>query len=224
MSNRSAIPLTVACLDVGSVTGGGVGWAVQSTIGLAHGTELGVFVDALADTLSSGSRVALGFECPLYVPRRIDLKRISSKREGEGGLNWSGGPGPNVLTTGLVQVNWVLSRLAERDHSLRGTTRWIEFDDERVKLFVWEAFITSEVGGDVVLPASVNLANIHEKDAISGVMVFSNRVAANQLPDSDLQAEPAISLIGMHLLMTGLNEDRTLLEEPCLVVRARKPQ
>lgn len=214
--------VVAACLDVGSVMSGGVGWALRGPSGLSHGSDLVELVRAVSGVLLDGGRVALGFECPLYVPRRADPRQLACQRIGEAGLNWCGGPGAAVLATGLVQVNWVLSRLAECDRSLRATTRWGEFGPSR--LFVWEAFITSKHGDFAVMPADLPTCSLHERDAVAGLVVFTNRVLLAGNLRSDLGAEPAISLIGLHLLMTGLSDDRSLLEETCLVVRARKPQ
>jgi len=216
--------LVTACLDVGSVTSGGVGWAVDESHGLLHGCDLVDFVNALSGIVLNGGRIALGFECPLYVPRRADPRQLAYQRIDEAGLNWCGGPGVAVLATGLVQVNWVLSRLVECDRSLRATTRWGEFVEGHSRLFVWEAFITSRHGDPVVMPPDLPTCSLHERDAIAGLVAFTKRMVDAGELRSDLGAEPAISLIGMHLLMMGLSDARNLLDERCMVVRARKPR
>jgi hypothetical protein len=188
------------------------------------GRELADFVNVLGTHLMAERSVAVGFECPLYVPKRGDANLMTDCRLGEEGLNWCGGPGASVLATGLAQVNWVMAHLAQLDVPVTGTTRWQEFASGQCQLFVWEAFITSRAG--VVVPQdSVAGISPHEADALCGALAFEQVTPTNgaQFP-SDLQDEPAFSLIGMHLLETGLSTDMSLMSERCSVLKVRKPR
>ncbi|KFN49309.1 hypothetical protein [Arenimonas composti] len=212
----------VACLDVGSPAKGNVGWAVLSDDRRRAGGDLSVFVGHVVDLLAAGQRVAVGFECPLYVPKRADMFAMSRRRAGEERVNWCGGPGASVLAIGLAQVNWCLARIAERVPTVRGTTRWAELVQGSANLFCWEAFITRRAGICVQLGDADGLSP-HERDALCGAMAFAAAIADGSVPMGDFAREDAFSLAGLHLLETGLSDDITLLSEPCLVLKVRKP-
>jgi hypothetical protein len=215
--------LTVACLDVGSVTRGNVGWAVLGSRRL-HGDSLDDLVDNLIVDIRLQRKIALGFECPLHVPRRGEPEQLTKRRLGEIGVNWCGGPGGSVLATGLVQVRWVLGRLADEFPKMRGTTRVSEFRRKATQLLVWEAFVTKKAGRKISLgrfPRS--RGRPHERDALVGALACRQRLKSSSVPSSDLEVEDSISLAGMHLVASGLAHDVRLLDEQCLVVMARKP-
>lgn len=218
------IPEVVACLDVGSPKSGNVGWAVLHCGEKKFGRHLPQFIDQLVLHLEMGRTAAIGFECPLYIPKRDDPMEMTSARLGEVGVNWCGGPGGSVLATGLVQVHWVLRHLAQRVFQLAASTRWQDFCYRNVQLFIWEAFITSTGGVTVSegLPDK-NAASDHERDAICGAMAFAALSKKQTAVTSDLRQEPAISLVGMHMLNTGLATDWGLLNETCVVLKVRKP-
>jgi hypothetical protein len=199
-----------------------VGWAVLDQTGRRLGSDLEVLVDALAPHLVAERNIALGFECPLYVPKRADVSLMTTCRPGEVGLNWCGGPGGSVLATGLVQVNWVLRQLARRSRLATGTTRWSEFSSGRCQLFVWEAYITSRSGVKV---SSDEIAGVssHQGDALCGALAFQRVVVSDDTFPSDFEREPALSLIGMNLVETGWSCDVTLMSEACAVLKVRKP-
>lgn len=216
-------PAVVACLDIGSPKKGNVGWAVLCGSSQRTGRDLWQFIEALVAHLSEKRSVAIGFECPLYVPKRSDVDAMTDCRLGEAGLNWCGGPGASVLATGLAQVNWVATQLVQRVPGVAGTTRWPEFASGLCQMFFWEAFITSLAGVVVEIDAADDVTP-HEQDALCGALAFRNvKVTASDFP-SDLHDEPALSLIGLHLVESGLSQDVSLLSERCAVLKVRKPQ
>jgi len=223
MSREAFLPAVVACVDIGSPKKGNVGWAVLHEATQATGRELERFIAVLDAHVRAGRSVAVGFECPLYVPKRLDVATMTDCRLGEEGLNWCGGPGASVLATGLAQVNWVLARLAQLATGATGTTRWQEFSSGKCQLFFWEAFITSRAG--VVVPIdAVDGVSVHEEDALCGALAFRQVVVTDDRFPSDLRDEGALSLIGMHLLETGLSADMSLMSECCTVLKVRKPR
>jgi len=127
--------LATCCADVGSVKGGNFGWC-----GLRPGTKpvLGVeieqFAEFIAASLRDGIKVAVGFECPLFVPVRDEPLRLAMARSGEGNRSWSAAAGCGVLATGLVEVIWTLSHVKK----ILGAAPTPFLD--------WQKFITSESG------------------------------------------------------------------------------
>lgn len=128
-----------------------------------------------------------------------------------------------MLATGLVQVPWILGMIARGTKGIRATTRWSEFANRDCQVLAWEAFITSRDGMRPDLKRyQTKRSTAHEHDALSGAATFLERLIGGNEIKSELEPEPSISLIAWHLLSCGLSSDRSLIAEPCIVVKARK--
>jgi hypothetical protein len=212
--------LSIFCADVGSVSGERFGWWGSPEL---DGTEedfksMPTFADSLAADLRQGVPVALGFECPLFIPARDapeDLLTAIQGNPGEGDRPFSSGAGATALVAGLAQALWVFRQLRQRlAHKPRVTFNWQEFKSCG-GLFVWEAFVTRRAGdhGHVV----EGVTNTHVEDAKSAVNAFQRA-----LPDptkSNIMDEPRVfSLAAAALLRAGWGIHPALLAEPCLVI------
>lgn len=200
--------LSVYCADVGSVTKHNFGW-----YGDRDGTSGGNITDLaaqIARDLLEQRPVALGFECPLFVPLVKDPQRLGCKRPGEA-LAWSAGAGTGALATGLVQVLWLLREIRERvgNQTCPAYLRWSEFVEAGEGLFLWEAFVSGKGKRDS-----------HAADAQAAVEAF--RAA---LPDPDrascVVCNDVQSLVGAALVRTGWTTDLSVLATPSPVIRAR---
>lgn len=202
--------MEVVCADLGSVKAGNFGWFA----GLSDGTEckgadIQELADCVADLLTRGKRVALGFEAPMYVPLRDDVLTLTSKRQGETNPNWIGGPGASVLATGLAQVPWVLAAVKERMHgSTNASLDWGEFDLGAAQIFLWEAFVSGAAKG-----------KSHIDDAKIAVRAFRDALP-NPGSNTEFSEPKVLSLLGAYLLRTGWRTDVSVLSERCLVVKA----
>jgi hypothetical protein len=97
--------LAIFCADVGSIKQKRFGWAGTLPDGAAiSGTNIEEFAAQVAKQLENKAKVALGFECPLFVPVRSNPVEVNSARKGEGNRSWSAGAGTGALATGLVEV------------------------------------------------------------------------------------------------------------------------
>jgi hypothetical protein len=87
----------IYCADVGSIPNGRFGWARsaadETKIERHCGTEIVEVLDGLAEDLTAGQAVALGFECPLFVPVPEQPLRLGMARPGETNRPWSAGAG-----------------------------------------------------------------------------------------------------------------------------------
>lgn len=218
--------LVIACVDVGKPNN--VGWA--SLDGGSHrtGNDLHQLIKILVTSLEARRPVALGFECPLYVPSRDDLATLNMARMDEGKYPWSG-IGASVLAAGLPLVAWVLRQLHSAAPSAAATTRWGDFATGFAQMLVWEAFVTSTPGDEVVLPKDCMATTDHQRDALAGAIAFLNGLpgvdqVVDSPPRSALGDEAALSIIGMQILASGMGSDLGLLRERCLVARATKPR
>ena len=199
--------LIIACADIGSVAGGKFAWADNAKADGCLPSTLAVHV---AELLLSGKGVALGFECPLFVPLPDKERLLGKGREGDGNRAWSAGAGCAVLTTGLVQVTWVLRAIRDHvDDSCPAFLRWGDFAEAGSGLFLWEAFVSGESKGAD-----------HVSDARIAVNAFDERLHALEQPNAIRCETEVYSLVGAALLRSGWSSDPGLLSEPCLIVRA----
>jgi hypothetical protein len=88
--------LAIYCADIGSVPRGRFGWSrnepSETTLETHRGgTEILDLVNAVGDDLAAGRPVALGFECPLFVPVPVEPLRLGKARPGDGNRSWSAG-------------------------------------------------------------------------------------------------------------------------------------
>jgi hypothetical protein len=104
--------------------------------------------DGLASAITSefitGRRVALGFECPLFIPVPHHWADIGKARVGEGDRSWSAGAGATVTTYGLHEVAWILAHLREAGNAKKpiffSPEAWLSSTEPG--LLLWEAFVT----------------------------------------------------------------------------------
>jgi hypothetical protein len=201
--------VAVYCADIGSAAAGRFGWASTGPDGTASGADMRQLVASVADDLRAGRPVALGFECPLFVPLALEPEALTSARGGEGNRPWSASAGACALTTGLVQVAWILRevrRLAPPES--QATLEWDDFSRGRASLLLWEAFVcgASKRGG-------------HVADAQAATDAFRERLLASALTSDVGAGLEAYSLIGAALLRSGWSNDPKLLQHACVVVR-----
>jgi hypothetical protein len=210
-----AMKLVIYCADIGSIPNRRFGWARSAANegGIERhrsGTEIIELLDGVAEDLAAGRGVALGFECPLFVPVPEQPLRLGMARAGERNRPWSAGAGAGAMATGIVEVAWILAELRRRCPKATPYLDWTEFATGR-GLFVWEAFVTAGAK-----------AATHVDDATVAVAAFRNC-----LPDptamNAVTAERPLSLIGTALLWSGWSTDAAVLHAPCLVIKAALP-
>lgn len=211
----SVMDLAVYAVDVGSVSQGKLGWA--RAVGPdgrvdpeAEETDIRRLVDALEADVRAERPIALGFECPLYVPVPADPQRLGKARAGEGNRAWSAGAGTGALATGLVEAAWVLRSLRERLVELEVSLNWVEFTRKAEGLFLWEAFVSGTGKG-----ASAS----HHGDAAIAVERFLELLPDPTVADV-IDAEAPLSLIGAAALWAGCLDDPAAVHQKCLVVMA----
>lgn len=207
----------IYCADIGSVPNGRFGWARSDAdeAGIERhrgGAEIVEMVDAVAEDLTAGRAVALGFECPLFVPVPTQALRLGKARRGEQDRAWSAGAGAAALATGLVEVAWILAEMRRHCPSTKAHLDWSSFADAGSGLFLWEAFVSGSAK-----------AGTHVDEAAIAVSTFRDA-----LPDPSaanaVGAERPLSLLGAALIWSGWTGDLNLLDAPCLVIRAAPPE
>src|ERR1700733_7616065 len=103
--------LVLYCDDIGSVKKGNFGWARLCHEEMESECEarnsILDLVRAVVEDLKRGNPVALGFECPLFVPLPEDPGDLTKERVGERDRPWSAGAGAACLATGLTETVWI---------------------------------------------------------------------------------------------------------------------
>jgi len=201
--------ISVYCADIGSVARRRFGWASEPSIVDVDSTDIRELARSVAAELGGGRKVALGLECPLFVPITDDPTNLTSAREGEGSRPWSAVAGSGVLATGLTETVWILREIRR----LLGARvpvylSWREFAIVNRGMLVWEAFVSSKAK-----------QKSHAEDARAGVRAFVAKVTGGDV-ESDVRGAEVHSLIGAALIRTGWSDDVALLQASCLVVKA----
>jgi len=200
--------IVIGAIDVGAPRN--IGWAIIDGDSELYGNDLDVFVEAFAERVV-GRPAALGFECPLFIPLRQGLQKLTAQRDGEQGRPWSAGAGATVTTIGLAIVTYTLSQLRTKMGVTSGagiTLDWNAWPTSN-SILLWEAFVS---GANHAAPGE------HWRDALNAARGFRKA-----LPDLNrcnaVTGDNVLSLIGACALRSGWSHDAELLHERCLVIR-----
>lgn len=205
------LELVIYCADIGSIKNERFGWCryeLKCNSGYETGTSIRVFTDSIVRDLDSTKKVALGFECPLFIPMQENEIEIGSKRIGEGNRSWSAGAGCSVLVTGIAEYLWIFNRIAnQKNRKVIPTFDWDQFIHGNENLFIWEAFITgSEKGKE------------HYEDAEIAVQSFIKHYP--NINDANcIEVSEAFNLVGAALLRSGIVDDINKLTEKAIVLK-----
>jgi hypothetical protein len=140
--------ITIFAVDVGSPKN--FAWVCDAGL---QGKDGDTLTAAITKSFATGQRIALGFECPLFIPVPRHWDGIGKARVGEGNRSWSAGGGATVTTYGLHEVAWILARLRETGNAkvpiFFSPEAWLLSNEPG--LLLWEAFVTgSDKGRDHV--------------------------------------------------------------------------
>ncbi|HUW11846.1 MAG TPA: hypothetical protein VM537_19120 [Anaerolineae bacterium] len=210
--------LVVYAVDVGSIKkkGGNFAWAraecVSGHVDVSTDTDIDRLVAEVVEDLGAGHSVALGFECPLFIPVRSDPTEFAARRLGEWNRPWSAGAGAARMATGLAQSVYVLRRVRESAEeaglSVTPTLAPSQFTAGEANLLLWEAFVSGK-----------SKTRSHVGDAESAARLCLCRLQADT-PQTDIGGDgDVLSLVGAAAIRSGLSDATELLSQPCLVVR-----
>lgn len=194
----------VYAVDPGSLRKQKFGWASSRQRQGSH--DISELVSDIYDDLSASRKVAMGFECPLFVPCPSDPSNLGKARKGEDKA-FSASPGACATMTGLPAMGWVLREIGRRHPRVRATTRWPEFQSQRFGLLLWEALVTGKDKGASDIDDAQRALEAFEKN-------LNNPDAA-----TCVRCESPISFAGALVLWAGLGEDTSVLREAALVLR-----
>lgn len=192
--------LLIACADVGSIANGNFGWAANDGEEGSDPLTLAIRVSA---ALNAGHQVALGFECPLFVPVPAEMKNLGKGRDNEGNRPWSAGAGCAAMATGLVQIAWTLQQIRRQ---CPGEVP-VHFDLPALTrdrgLLIWEAFVSGKSKG-----------GSHIADAKRAVQAFENADGQRR----NIFTDRPMSLAALALLWSGWDIDIDSVRRSCLTI------
>jgi len=180
---------------------------------------------SVLEAFANRAPVALGFEAPMMVPvspvEANGWQSLGKARQGEAANGqsrpWSAGAGSGTLATGLVQMAWVLERVAMASPHLRCTTQselWLAKD---AGLYLWEAFVSGSAK-----PAP-NGVTQHAADAAAAADTFATRLEESNLLLSDVTCEPgtAFNLAAAAAIYSGMSIATAEIRLPLRVYRTQ---
>lgn len=214
----NADALAICCADIGSIRNDNFGWAVVHGDRQRGGKAIGGLVEEVVGSLAAGVKVALGFECPLWVPVPDDPLGLTAGRKVDADRAWSSWVGASVLAAGLTETVWILRQirrgLADKGASLPSAyLDWDAFTGAETGIFLWEAFVTGAA------KAAASEEDGHTADARIACGEFAARLPDPTSKSVDEPPHAVRSLIGAALLWAGWSEDLKLLRARCLVVK-----
>jgi hypothetical protein len=210
--------LAVYCADIDSIAKGNFGWArLEPDVGsMESDRRIDQMVEHLVMDLHAARPVALGFECPLWIPVPEASSELGMGRPNEGSPSWSSQPGGCVLAIGLAQVSWVLREVKIRVPEVRGFVECTDFMTAAgCRVFLWEAFVSGAAKADR------EASDSHTRDAETGAQRFAEFVDDPvESCQEFVPTTPFLSLVGATMIGAGWTDDTGLLRTAPLVVRA----
>lgn len=204
--------IIVWCADIGSIKNKRFGWC-RAVLGrnevFSFGISIEDFAQGIAEDLINGHKVAIGFECPLFVPISDNPLYLTSARAGEGGRLWSAVAGCGALATGLTECAWILGRIKElTSKDIEVTFNWDEFNSKSLNLFIWEAFVSKD-----------SKSTTHHGDAEVAVRAFIGKYP-DLVQANSIKVDNPYNLVAAAVLRAGISDDIALLSQSCIVIKA----
>jgi hypothetical protein len=207
----NSLRLMVFAADVGSIRKGNFAWASDPALSGRDHVSIAELASSMAEAVKSGQRIALGMECPLFVPCPVSLSELGRARQGEEALAWSAQVGAIVAMLGFQQLCWILRTVRDQlSGNPTGTLEWSEFSGGQHTLFLWEAFVSGKAKG-------VD----HLEDALIAVRAFRESRSRRDWRTSVSCPHPA-SLAGAALIWSGWSHDTGLVQTPAEVIRGNE--
>jgi hypothetical protein len=127
------------------------------------------------------------------------------------------GAGSGALTTGLVQMAWVLQRLVTLEGPVTATTQPQRWFDGDINLLLWEAFVS---GPAKPIPGEVSQ---HAADAAAAAATFADRWSSEASTGSDVVCAPngSFNLAASAALYAGVDINPQEIRLPVVVLRTQ---
>ncbi|MCX8500700.1 MAG: hypothetical protein ORO03_03260 [Alphaproteobacteria bacterium] len=211
----------IAVVDIGSPKKGKIGWVIMDDKEnfCCQGKSLGKFIDKIKAVIKKNEKIAIGFEAPLFVPKRMNEMELNCQREGEAGKSFSAGAGAAVLVTALTVIPFILSGIKEYNGQPDVFFDFEKWQTAKAGIFFFEAFVTSKPKPKGSSKSSdIDDAKIAAKTALCRF----NQCKSHE-SDVTVGKDESLNLLGAMLLRCGFSQDVSLLDKSCIVIKCNKP-
>lgn len=203
--------------DIGGIRSGNFGWArcvPEEKANLIGSTDISRLIDCLQKDMENLMSIALGFECPLFIPVPISENDLCRGRQGEGSRSLFAQAGATVTTLGVHQAAWILRKIhpygTNHFEFTTDLSKWPPSDDHQV-LFCWEAFVSG-----------IAHSRSHTRDAATATMFFLHNEMHLGVVNA-VTTELPFSLIQAVALWAGWSTNMAELHGSTLVIKPDKP-
>ena len=176
--------------------------------------DISKLVECLLTDMANKKSIALGFECPLFMPVPLSADDLSKGRQGEGARSMFAPVGMTVTTLGIHQAAWILRKIYQSGCSgYQFTTEFSKWppSTNRQILLCWEAFVSNDAHSED-----------HVRDATTAAMFFLENEELLERVNA-VTTEFPFSLIHAVALWTGWSTDMSGLHQTTLVLKPSKP-
>ena len=199
--------------DIGSIPQGKFGWArcvPERETTPVGSTSISELANYLKKDIEKGVNIAIGFECPLFLPVPYFEGDLCRGRQGDGNRAVFAQAGATIATLGVHQVAWILRTIcpvgANHIEFTTDSSIWPPSDKRQV-LFCWEAFVCGDAHG-----------NDHVRDAATATMFFIDNEMRLEAVNA-VTTQQSLSLIQAVALWAGWSTNVDRLHDSALVIK-----
>jgi len=212
--------LVIYCFDVGSYES--IGWYRWLNPSLnSGGSDIDILINHIQEDLKTDKIVALGFECPIFIPTVTNKKNLLKARKGDSvegqSRPWSAGAGAIVSVAGLQESLYIFNKLmsysVEFNIPILPTFNKDDLYKCQNNLLIWEALISG------TSKQLLTGASSHEADAFYACKLFYDRFTQLDSNITTNNNEEYFTIIGASLLRSGLSNDINIMKEKCIAIK-----
>jgi hypothetical protein len=236
MEDRAAEFVVYVC-DIGSIRKNNFAWvrSIQQLAGtdfesFNEGTDIDECVTSIKNDLINGMAIAIGLECPLFIPIPLQKRELGKARDNET-IAWSASPAACVAMTGLQQLAYILKQTSEYWIDLSVDVKQWLANPQSKTILVWEAMVSSKAKGKKQKKESVGKKkkahnkNKHIADAKAAFEAFRAKVKSSDF-ETDVGGE-GVEKVSVFSLVAATAHwakgNNQLLHTPLFVVKTEKP-
>ncbi len=208
----SSAIIIYAC-DVGSTLQNNFGWArINEGENIICSHDIDELIRYIIKDYNN-LPIAIGFECPLFIPIPNNANQLSKERNGDGNRSCYASAGLSVTTLGLHQLAYILNKIKQNNTNISFTLDWGKWllDKPKNEILIWEAFVSGDAH-----------SKCHIEDAVTAAWEFKERYNNNNL-NSDVSLQnntESLNLAAVAMLWSGFQlNNNDLHEEKLLVIK-----
>ena len=138
-------PYNVCAIDVGSPKRKSIGWCFIDFKKKKEctGPDLDKLIPLIVDTTKHNGLI-LGFEAPIIIPVRDELKELTSARVCDGRYAWSGSAGAIVSVINIPIMRYVFNGIKKCNNKISFLLNEKNFKANKNQIMIYEAFVSGK--------------------------------------------------------------------------------